>query len=104
MLTFRGDSYRLRAKRKSGLIKPPTGRPPTESLKPEGWGQFSLTQRGQFRMAFDKSAGRGTILVRALEVYVRMMCAQTHFMVEDRPCLNLSILLVSPVGIEPTTT
>jgi hypothetical protein len=55
-------------------------------------------------MAFDKSAGRGTILVRALEVYVRMMCAQTHFMVEDRPCLNLSILLVSPVGIEPTTT
>jgi hypothetical protein len=22
-------------------------------LKPEGWGQFSLKQRGQFRMAFD---------------------------------------------------
>ncbi len=25
VLTIRGDSYRLRAKRKSGLIKPPTG-------------------------------------------------------------------------------
>jgi len=25
VLTIRGDSYRLRAKRKSGLIKPPAG-------------------------------------------------------------------------------
>ena len=29
VLTIRGDSYRLRAKRKSGLIKPPTGDGPT---------------------------------------------------------------------------
>ena len=37
VLTIRGDSYRLRAKRKSGLIKPPTGDGPTvgsASLRP----------------------------------------------------------------------
>ena len=37
VLTIRGDSYRLRAKRKSGLIKPPAGdRPPvgSASLRP----------------------------------------------------------------------
>jgi hypothetical protein len=28
VLTIRGDSYRLRAKRKSGLIKPPPGDSP----------------------------------------------------------------------------
>jgi hypothetical protein len=32
VLTIRGDSYRLRAKRKSGLIKPPAGNgPPVDS-------------------------------------------------------------------------
>jgi hypothetical protein len=73
-LTIRGDSYRLRAKRKSGLIKPPAGDgPPVGSaslrsvtdganLQPRsrtrGWGQFFMTQRGQFRMAFDTSQAR----------------------------------------------
>lgn len=70
VLTIRGDSYRLRAKRKSGLIKTPTAgdgppvgsaslRPVTggNNLQPRSqsrwWGQFFMTQRGQFRMAFD---------------------------------------------------
>jgi hypothetical protein len=37
VLTIRGDSYRLRAKRKSGLIKPPAGDGPpvgSASLRP----------------------------------------------------------------------
>lgn len=37
VLTIRGDSYRLRAKRNSGLIRPPVGdRPPvdSDSLRP----------------------------------------------------------------------
>jgi len=37
VLTIRGDSYRLRAKRKSGLIKPPAGDVPpvgSASLRP----------------------------------------------------------------------
>ena len=71
VLTIRGDSYRLRAKRKSGLIKPPAGDgppvgsaslrpltgenpPSTEIINPRG--QFFMTQRGQFRMAFDNFA------------------------------------------------
>jgi IstB-like ATP binding protein len=68
VLTIRGDSYRLRAKRKSGLIKPPVGdRPPVGSASPRPvtddqpstetmssrWRQFFVTQRGQFRMAFE---------------------------------------------------
>ena len=70
VLTIRGDSYRLRAKRKSGLIKPPTGdghcgrlrltscrhRRTSNNIMTQGWGQFFMTQRGQFRMAFDTTA------------------------------------------------
>lgn len=69
VLTIRGDSYRLRAERKSGLIKPPPGdgpsgrlrlpsarhrrsQPSTETMNPRR-GQFFMTQRGQFRIAFD---------------------------------------------------
>jgi hypothetical protein len=47
VLTIRGDSYRLRAKRKSGLIKPPAADGP-----PVGSASF-MTQSGQCRMAFD---------------------------------------------------
>ncbi|MET4323522.1 hypothetical protein ABIC02_007312 [Bradyrhizobium sp. RT5a] len=83
VLTIRGDSYRLRAKRKSGLIKTPTAGddPPvgSASLRPvhrrkqpsteiiiSTVGQFFMTQRGQFRPAFDRLAAiRARSLIEA---------------------------------------
>jgi hypothetical protein len=70
VLTIRGDSYRLRAKRKSGLIKTPTAgdgppvgsaslRPVTggNNLRPRSssrwWGAVLHHAKGQFWMAFD---------------------------------------------------
>jgi hypothetical protein len=70
VLTIRGDSYRLRAKRKSGLIKPPSAGdgPPVGSASlrsatggqeqptpcsTRGRGQFLMTKRGPFRVAVD---------------------------------------------------
>ena len=62
VLTIRGDSYRLRAKRKSGLIKPLAGdgppvlrlrrnQPPTKIMNPKG--AVLHDAWGPFRMAFD---------------------------------------------------
>jgi hypothetical protein len=71
VLTIRGDSYRLRAKRKSDLIKAPAADGPpvgSASLRPVSQrpsqpstdimnarvGQFFMTQRGQFQMIGDR--------------------------------------------------
>src|SRR5437764_1550296 len=67
VITIRGDSYRLREKRRSGLLKKTAATlQPTPGLRRqlELRGQFLMTQRGQFRMSLDTSrsaAGRPLI-------------------------------------------
>lgn len=70
MLTIRGDNYQLRAKRKSGFIKPPAADGPpvgSASLRPVSGGADLHDARGQFRMAFDTGSwaeGRRGVLRR----------------------------------------
>jgi len=57
VITIRGDSYRLREKRRSGLLQKANCDASTRNRlkgKRHG-GQFFMTERGQFRMSLDKS-------------------------------------------------
>ncbi|MEY9124694.1 hypothetical protein ABH994_006462 [Bradyrhizobium yuanmingense] len=68
VLTIRGDSYRLRAKSSSNRRPPVTAvrsapppsvpSPAEATIKRPMVGQFFMTKRGQFRMAFDRLCSR----------------------------------------------
>ena len=52
VITIRGDSYRLRAKRRSGLLQKATApSPPARSRHDHRGGQFLVSPRGRFRVS-----------------------------------------------------
>ena len=54
VLTIRGDSYRLREKRRSGLLQRPAAGGPTRSMhRHDDRGPVLMSPRVQFRMSLD---------------------------------------------------